>query len=70
MDDLRCYLTAQELINALEPWEHVRAAGYRTMGEFFDRHGWHLTVREIQKILDRETKAQKARPTPRSSRCS
>jgi hypothetical protein len=54
MDDLRCYLTAQELIKAFEPWEGMRAAGYRTMSEFFDRHGWHLNVREI---LDRETEA-------------
>ncbi|HET9379073.1 MAG TPA: hypothetical protein VFO40_29140 [Chthoniobacterales bacterium] len=57
MDDLRCYLTAQELIKAFEPWEGMRAAGYRTMSEFFDRHGWHLNVREIREILDRETEA-------------
>jgi hypothetical protein len=59
MDDLHCYLIAQEVIKTFEPWERMRAAGYQTVSEFFDRHGWHLTVREIREILDRETKTPK-----------
>jgi hypothetical protein len=48
MDDRICHLTAQELIKALEPWERMRAAGYQSTEEFFDEHGWHLTIREIR----------------------
>jgi hypothetical protein len=59
MDDQRCYLTAQELIKAFEASGRMREAGYRTMSEFFDHHGWQLTVREVREILDRETKIQK-----------
>jgi len=54
MDDRICHLTAQELIKAFEPWERMRAAGYQSTEEFFDEHGWHLTIREIREILDRE----------------
>ena len=61
MDDLCCNLTAQELMKAFEPWDRLHAAGYRTVSEFFDRHGWHLTVREVREILDREIKAEKGR---------
>jgi hypothetical protein len=59
MDDLCWYLIAEELTSVFESPERIRAAGYRTVSEFFDRHGWHLTVREIREILDRETEIQK-----------
>jgi hypothetical protein len=59
MDDLRWYLIAEELTSVFESPERMRAAGYRTVSEFFVRHGWHLTVREIHEILDREAEIQK-----------
>jgi hypothetical protein len=59
MDDLCWYLIAEELTRVFESPERMRAAGYRTVSEFFVRHGWHLTVREIHEILDRETEIQK-----------
>jgi hypothetical protein len=55
MDHPRFHLIAQELLRAFGPSERMRAAGYQTVDEFFDRHGWHLSVREIREILDRET---------------
>jgi hypothetical protein len=59
MDDLCWYLIVGELTRVFESPERMRAAGYRTVSEFLDRHGWHLTVREIREILDRETQIQK-----------
>ena len=56
IDDLVSYLTAKQLILAFEPVGRMKKAGYKTVAEFFNKHGWHLTVREIREILDRESK--------------
>jgi hypothetical protein len=54
MDDRIYHLTAQELLREFKPWERLRRAGYRSTEEFFDKHGWNLTVRQIRQILERE----------------
>jgi hypothetical protein len=58
----------EELTRAFESPDRMRAAGYRIVSEFFDRHGWHLIVREIHGFWTAKPRFRSGQTTMRTSR--
>src|SRR5258708_2248007 len=58
----------EELTRAFESPDRMCAAGYRIVSEFFDRHGWHLIVREIHGFWTAKPRFRSGQTTMRTSR--
>jgi hypothetical protein len=49
---------------AFAPYWRIRAAGYTSLADFCDTHGWDLTVKETYAILEREGETKCALNAP------
>jgi hypothetical protein len=47
-------LSAELMALAYAPYYRILAAGYSSLAEFCDTHGWDLTVKQTYAILERE----------------